>query len=212
MNAVVISNGNKPSIDLTKKIVGNSDIVYCCDGAANWAKENDIRIDILLGDMDSIFSDTLDYYNSSPIEVIILNKEKDMTDTQYAADLAVENGADSITIIGAVGSRIDHSLANMHVLVRLFKKGIHAKIIDDNNTIYVLGKGENIIQGEIGECVSILPVGRSVTISKTFGLYYPIKDKTLFVEEPIGVSNVFTENKAILDIKEGEVFIIISKD
>jgi len=212
MRAVIITNGNKPSKELAAKAIETADMVYCCDGAADWAKAIGINISILLGDMDSIKKETLEYYSRTSIDIIKLQREKDMTDTQYAADLATENGATEVTIIGAIGSRLDHTLANIHVLERLFKKGVNAKIIDDKNTIYIAGEGESIINGKVGSCVSILPVKGSVFIEKTEGLYYPIENRSLYVEQPLGVSNVFTEEKAVLQIKTGEAFIIISKD
>lgn len=212
MKVTIITNGTKPSVELTKKVVKDSDMVYCCDGAANWVKNIGIDINVLLGDMDSINDEALKFYEDNSIEVIKLPTEKDMTDTQYAADLAVDKGASEITFIGAMGSRFDHTLANLHVLQRLFKRGIQAKILDDKNTICVVGEGENKIFGTKGQCVSILPVGNSVFINRTYGLYYPIKNRALYIEEPLGVSNVFVENEAILDVKTGEAFIIISKD
>lgn len=212
MKAVIITNGNKPTIELAKKTAVAADMVYCCDGAADWAKKAGIGIDVLLGDMDSIKTETLEYYSNKPIEIIKLQREKDMTDTQYAADLAKERGADEIVLIGAMGSRFDHTLANMQVLFRMFKQGVKAKIIDDDNVIYIAGEGENIIQGKVGAIVSILPVNEKVLIEKTKGLYYPISNKYLIATQPLGVSNVFTEDRAVLDIKEGEAFIIISKD
>ncbi len=212
MNAIIITNGNKPSVELARKLVSTADIVYCCDGAANWAKDIDIKIDVLLGDMDSIKEDTLNYYKGTPVKLIMLPREKDMTDTQFAGDLAAENGATQITFIGALGSRFDHTLANMHVLERLYKTGVSAKIVDDKNIIFVAGEGQNNIVGEKGQCVSILPVGNSVFIENTQGLYYPINNRALYIEEPLGVSNVFLDKQAFLNIKTGEAFIIISKD
>ena len=212
MNVIIISNGNKPSVELARELIMAADIVYCCDGAANWAKEMNINIDVLLGDMDSIKDDTLSYYSGTSVKIITLPTQKDMTDTQSAADLAVEKGATQITFIGALGSRLDHTLANMHVLKRLYKVGVKAKIVDDKNIIYVAGEGQNKIIGEKGQCVSILPVGNSVLIENTQGLYYPINNRALYTEEPLGISNVFLDEKAFLHIKTGEAYIIISKD
>lgn len=212
MKIVIITNGNKPSAQLAKDVCKQADVVYCCDGAAEFAKQAEIKIDILLGDMDSISVDTLKFFENSNIEIIKLPTEKDATDTQFAADLAAQKGANEIIFLGAVGSRIDHSLGNMHILERLFKIGISAKLIDDNNIIYIIGEGRNEILGEKGKEVSILSVKGSVFINSTEGLYYPIKDRALFLEEPLGISNVFLSDKAYVDVKSGEAFILISKD
>lgn len=73
--------------------------------------------DVIIGDFDSVNADTLDFFKKkNDIEWTKLNPVKDDTDTEAAIRLAIEKGAQSITLLGATGSRIDHVLANIELL------------------------------------------------------------------------------------------------
>ncbi len=50
-----------------------------------------------------------------------------------ACDIAIADGADEIVLLGGFGKRADHSLANIHLLVRLHRKNVKAYIVDDIN-------------------------------------------------------------------------------
>ena len=65
------------------------------------------------------------------IKIKELNPEKDFTDTAEAINLAIELKSTEITIIGAIGTRIDHVLANIHILKKSLDKNIKTKIINE---------------------------------------------------------------------------------
>ena len=61
----------------------------------------------MVGDFDTIDSGTLNKYaGMKEVEVIRLNPEKDLTDTQSAIERALSLGADYIEIIGGTGTRL----------------------------------------------------------------------------------------------------------
>ena len=70
--------------------------------------------------------------------------EKDDSDTQSAMNLAIELGCDSIEILGATGSRLDHVLANLGLLSYGEKNSVSVSIADQNNYICLLTHRETI--------------------------------------------------------------------
>ena len=66
-----------------------------------------------------------------------MNPEKDATDAELACDYAADKGFGDIVLLGATGTRFDHTIANVYLLKNLADKGIKAKIIDSNNIIYI---------------------------------------------------------------------------
>ena len=137
MRAIIISNGNF-NIKTLEKIRNSSDMIICADGGANYLYESDILPDMIVGDLDSVREDALLYYKKSDVLFHQFPSKKDNTDTELAVDFAVDAGACEIVLLGSTGSRLDHTLANIMLLLKLFKKGIKAKVIDENNEIYIV--------------------------------------------------------------------------
>ena len=101
----------------------------------------DFEPDLIVGDFDS--SERPDC--SCP--VVTLNPVKNDSDTFDCVQRAVERGATQIEFFGALGGRIDHTLANIHALIYCAQQGIDAKIIDPGNVLYVGGTA--YLNGEI---------------------------------------------------------------
>ena len=215
MKVLIISGGELGDIDYTKEhIKGNAlawDLVICADGGARHLEKLGIIPDLLVGDFDSIDPLLLERYREAGIKVQSYPKEKDWTDTQIAVDIAIERDADDVWIIGALGSRWDHSYANIMLLYRLEQRGIRAKILHSNNTIE-MSMDILEIQGVVGQTVSLLPFSQDVLIKSTQGLAYPLNNAVLTLDYPIGISNVLIEEQATIKVGEGWVIAILSKD
>ncbi len=106
--------------------------------------------------------------------------------------LAIERGATSITLLGALGGdRFDHTIANVLLLAGFDKVPI--QIIDGPSTCWLLrGPGHSTIEGQVGDLLSLLPLTGDATGIRTRGLYYPLNGETLRFGKPRGVSNVLT--------------------
>lgn len=195
MKAAILLNGTPPSADLLRWILPICDLIVCADGAATWAKQH-TPIDILVGDMDSL----LDVESAGAKEVLRLPAEKNETDAQIAVAVALERGATDLTLLGATGRRLDHTLGNVHVLYTLCEKNIPARIIDEYNTVLV-ATGLLELRGERGDLLSLLPMEADTVIQKTEGLYYPLEDFPLELGLTRGISNVFTGEFASVRIK-----------
>ena len=206
MKGVILGNGFPPNKELVLKYIHQAK-VYCCDGAANWAMEMSIPIDLIIGDMDSIRC------NIGSVQTIRLPREKDDTDMQAGVNLAIEQGCTDITLLGALGSRADHSLANIHLLVQMHKRKIAARIADNNNIIFVANSTFEVDKPDEDKTVfSILPLESGIHIDKTSGLYYPVLSRDIPVGVPYFVSNVWNADKARIELYGGYVAVMLCKD
>jgi thiamine pyrophosphokinase len=171
-----------------------------------------ISPDVWIGDFDSCkMSDDEFVKFSKGSKVVRLNPVKDSTDTECACDYAIEQGYKSIVIFGALGSRFDHTLANVFLLFKLEKDGVDVKIINEKNIIY-LAKEENLIyQGDF-ENVSLIPVCKKIDGVTITGMYYDIVDADISRGSSLGVSNKLISDVGKITIKKGKALIILSKD
>lgn len=203
MKALIFSGGD--FLHIPEYINTNEyDIIIAADSGYLSAQEAGVTPDIFIGDFDSVPESEV----KAP-EIIRLFPVKDMTDTQEAIDVAIERGATEITILGALGGRIDHSLANLHLLKYAHDKGITAEIADTNSYIRLVGK-ETTISKKEGFCLSLIPLTDCTGVSIS-GVYYTLDNKDMPVGNPYGISNEFTEDVARISVKSGELLLMLCK-
>lgn len=211
MKAVIVSNGNITDYEYIKDMV-NDTFVICCDGAINHCINMDINPDIWVGDKDSCFLSDKDFERyTANCKVIKLNPKKDMTDTEYAFDVAIQNGFDEITLIGALGSRFDHTIANLYLLKKVSDKVKSVCIVDEKNVIFPIEK-HNVIRKGNFKYVSIIPLSEKLCGVTTTGLFYELDNATLEKYTSKGVSNEMTQDVAVIDVALGDGVIILSGD
>lgn len=204
MRAIIFSGGTVRDFDFVKETVKIDDFLIGADsGASHIAKIGRIP-DVLVGDMDSIGEEPFGR------EIIRLNVMKDETDTEAAVRLAIEKGADRIVIIGATGTRIDHSLANILLLKQLYDKKIDAVICDERNEVRYTEESFEIC-GSRGELLSLIPLTRTL-VERTEGLLYELKHEYLEFGTSRGVSNVLTAKRAAVKLVSGALLVIKSRD
>lgn len=211
MKAVVVSNGDIKDINFAKDILKDSHIIIAADGGSRHILNSGFMPDALIGDLDSVDEETLDKIKTSSCAIVKYPREKDYTDTQIAIDYAIEKKADEIILLGCVGDRLDHTLANIFLLVKLIKQGIKACIVNEKNAIYITDHCIEL-NGNIGDLLSLIPVGGDVTGIYTKGLKYGLAGKTIKMGDPLGISNVFIDNKIEVKIESGYLLVILSRD
>ncbi len=128
--ALVVANGEL-HLDYLQKIVTSYNLVICADGAAEKLKAIGAVPDVLVGDFDSIQSEVLDYFAQKSVKQIVLEPEKDFSDTHVAVELAMDRGYQEIDIVGGFGGRWDHSIANFNLLYYGYSKKLKRKNGDD---------------------------------------------------------------------------------
>lgn len=184
--------------------VNEYELTIAADSGYLSAQDSGITPDIFIGDFDSVPESEV----CAP-EIIRLYPVKDMTDTQEAIDVAIARGATHITILGALGGRIDHTLANLHLLKYARDKGVAAEIADVDSYICLVEKGLTVSRRE-GFCLSLIPLTDCTGVSIS-GVYYPLDNASMPVGNPYGISNEFTEETAHITVEAGELLLMLCK-
>jgi len=212
MRAIVVANGHIADYDYYKKVMSDADFVICADGAIVHCIAFNRLPDLWIGDFDSCNQTDLlsQYPQLKSIKRITLDTHKNVTDTQAACDIAVEQGYDAITIIGATGSRLDHSISNIHLLEYLHSKGITACVENEHNTIMVFDSELKLTKKR--KYLSLIPLDSEVVVKKTSGLLYPLENFKLPRQISRGVSNEIIGDSAIVTLEKGVMLAIESND
>ena len=209
--AVIIANGS--IIDYKKaEAYCKHKFIICADGAISHCIKMNINPDVWVGDYDSCYLSENEFCAvTENCEIISLNTEKDMTDTEFACDIAVSRGFNKVDILGAIGSRFDHSLAKIYLLKKLFDNGVDARIINENNLIYV-AKRHNKITSREYKYISLIPLSDSIEGVTSTGLKYKLNDDVLEKYTSRGVSNQLVAEISDIDILHGDALVILSND
>ncbi len=172
-----------------------------------------IALDYIVGDFDSVSEAVLRKYRDTSTPIETFPTEKDKTDTEIAIELALKNNATAIDIIGATGSRLDHVLANIHLLLRPMQLKINVCIIDPNNKIYLRNESFKVEKREqFGDYVSLLPYTEQVNGLTLKGFKYPLNNITLSSGTSLGISNEIKEETAWIIFTHGVLIVIEAKD
>lgn len=211
MKILIISNGTIENKNIFINSVDEADFIICADGGAKYFIDFNIYPDIIVGDLDSIDEKVLSFMKKKNIKFYKFSTRKDKTDTELALDYAVEMGAKEITLLGAVGTRIDHTLANIMLLKKLLKKGIKSKIINNYNEIYITDS-YLMLEGTEGYYISLIPLTEVVRGVTLRGFEYETTDKDFNMDSSFGISNKIINKKGEISIKEGTCLVIKSRD
>jgi thiamine pyrophosphokinase len=188
-------------------------IIIAADHGLMIADRLQIPLDYIVGDFDSVPESILGKYRELSTPIKTFPTEKDKTDTQIAIELALMHNAEVIEIIGATGSRLDHVLANVHLLMLPMQLKIDACILDPNNKIYL--KNESFIikkDSQFGDYVSLLPFTGQVSGLTLRGFKYPLDNITLLSGNSLGISNEIKEAEAWIELSKGILLVIESRD
>jgi len=202
LKIAIIANGAIEDYAYAKEIAQSRDYLIACDGGAVHALKVEIVPDLIIGDMDSAPKEAIDELLRHGSKQIIFPEEKDDTDFALAMERALSMNPSSICVLGALGGRFDHALANVHVLIAAAKRGVPAEIIGEACAMQII-ESEAEIEKSRYENISLIPISNEVTGITTRGLKYKLNGETLRIGTTRGVSNRFEGETASVKIESG---------
>lgn len=178
------------------------DMVIACDGGYVYCREKNIKVDLLVGDFDSLGE------VPETANVIRLKPEKDDTDTGWAVGEGWRKGYREFVIYGGTGGRISHTMANIQLLSDLAVKGGHGILIGRNSWYRVIHNEEIRFGKEEKGFLSVFCLGDAAKGVFESGLKYELNDAVLTKEYPVGVSNEFTGKNSKISVENGTLLLI----
>ncbi len=171
--------------------------LIAADGGLEKLQTDHILPDLVIGDFDSIES------TPSGDNVLSFPREKDDTDTMLAIKEALRRGYDRIYISGGFGGRLDHTVANLQSLIFAVKLGAEAFLCGEGETVTILSGGSAEFSERCRGKISLFCFGDSASGVTIEGLKYTAAGASLSNMFPIGVSNEFIGEKAVISAASG---------
>ncbi|WP_135556720.1 thiamine diphosphokinase [Paenibacillus cymbidii] len=193
--------------------IAPSDILVGADRGALFLARSGLHLHCALGDFDSVTAEERAEIASASLETLAVDPVmKDMTDTEMAFEWAMAQRPASIAVCGALGTRFDHALANVHLLRRALRGGVPCAIEDAHNSIELIGPGrKQLVPGRFAH-VSLLPLTDEVSGITLTGFRYPLHRARLAIGQSLGVSNVLEQPSGTIEVGTGELLVIRSSD
>ncbi len=211
MRAVIIGNGTIEDSSFIAKNISSEDIVICCDGGSKYLFKEGILPKYIIGDLDSSDMPIITFFETRGAILKKFPSKKDKTDMELCIDFAIGLGLKEILLLGASGTRLDHSLANIGLLANCLDRNIFCYIKDEHNEIYITNNKIEL-EGEVGDTISLIPFSDKVEGVSTFGLEYSLQDYTMYQDSSLGISNVILNKKISIEVKNGKLLIFKSVD
>ncbi len=217
-DTIIVSGGNIHkdfALDFLKKNKTENTCLIAADRGVEFFMGTDLEPDVAVGDFDSLSAKGAKYMETlKHTEIRRLKPEKDDSDTQSAANYAIEQGTERIMILGATGNRIDHLMANFGLLMLGKTKQVQIVLVDAYNYMSLIESGMILKKEEqFGKYVSFFPIEGEVTGLTLKGFKYPLNSYTLKVEDSgLTVSNEISDPEAEVTFETGKLLMIMSRD
>lgn len=207
---IVIVGGGTLSEQFLPEIKKANCVIGVDHGAA-WLIAHGITPNIAIGDFDSVTKEEFARIKQSVKIVMVHPAEKDFTDMELAVAEAIKLKPKKVIIYGGIGTRIDHTLGTMHLLERFLRAGVDVIIKNETNAMMLLDRQRTVQKNPEHRYISLLPYTDAATVSLR-GFLYEASHLQLTRGMTRGISNEFVGDTGIIDVHEGIVLVIQSKD
>lgn len=201
----IISGAPNQNIFFLKQNIDKKSFVIAADYGYKTCSQAGIIPDLIIGDFDS------SEFTEANCDIISFSPVKDDTDTLCCVKEAIKRGADEIEIFCGIGSRLDHTYANILCLEYCRKNNVKAFLINENNKALIIDK-KLVIEKSEYKYFSLFAFLGDVSGLTIKGAAYELDNKSVSAGDSFGVSNEFKENTVEIELKKGLILLIFSND
>jgi len=203
--ALVVCNGRLLSKKAMLPLLNERPFVLCADGGANKSRRLGIRPNVIVGDLDSISPATGRFF--ARVKTIHI-EDQESTDLEKSFDYLLSRKIIDVVVLGAMGGRPDHSLANLSILMK-YRTRLKLRYSDSHCDIQIINRRIEL-DIEVGSIVSLMPLGRCLGIT-TVGLKYPLRNESLELGVREGTSNEVISSPAKISVRSGNLLLFTLK-
>lgn len=197
--------------ELVARLAPNADLVVAVDGGGAVCLEGGVTPDVLVGDLDSADSETVDTLLARGVPIHRFPAEKDATDLELAIAQARRMGATRVVVTGATSGRLDHTLATVSALSAA--ADLWPQLIEPDLSGWLLARSgrRELSLGGVGSLVSLIAWG-GVALVSAHGVRWPLDHADIGPESTLGVSNVVLSSEARISLHQGVVLVLSVRD
>lgn len=202
--AIVVAGGHGPAPGV---IDDEGAFVIAADSGLDRALELGLRVDLVVGDLDSVTDEALASAREAGVPVEVHPVDKDATDLELALEKCVARGVSNVQVVALDGGRPDHWLANVSLLCSPRWAGLEMVALSATSEMRVVRVGTEL-DHPVGSLVTLLAWGGPVHGVEASGLRWT-PPSTLVPGDTIGVSNEITASPVALRIGDGVLLVVI---
>lgn len=213
MDVLIVSGGTEPSKELLLEYKNKASFIIGVDKGCNVLYKYNITPNLIVGDFDSGDLKVVEYFKNTGIEVRKYSTHKDYTDTHLAYNIAKEIGdVKKIYLLGATGTRFDHSLGNLGLFLNSLEDEIYLEIVDDNNIMFIVDK-KTTIKNRKNKVLSFHGLSDEVKNFTIKNAKYELERYNLKLLEPRAICNEFLDGEDVqIDFDSGKILVMLTND
>jgi thiamine pyrophosphokinase len=181
--------------------------VIAADSGAELALELGLRVDLVVGDFDSISPATLETVERSGAGIERYPVAKDVSDLELALVAALAFDPARIVVLGGAEGRLDHLFGELLLLAADAFSRVEIDAQLGAAAAHVI-RGERVLAGSAGELISLFAVHGLATGVVTEGLVYELRGELLVPGSSRGLSNIFAASQASVMVEGGVVLAL----
>lgn len=136
--------------------------------------------------------------------------EKDASDMELALEEALARGADAVEVYGALGGRLDHTVANLQLLASFAERGLAVAAVGERERIaFLVGPGELRLPALPSGIVSVFSLTDVSAGVVEEGLKYGLDGVALTNRTSWGLSNELVGTPARIALESGTLAVFL---
>src|SRR5215212_7545312 len=201
---IIFANGELPDLNKARALIQQGDYIICADGGTRHALALNLKLDLIIGDMDSTEREQLQHLKDGEVSIELFPQDKNETDLELAIHRAIRLNPKQIIIVAALGGRLDQTLANITLLTQPQLSAFDVRLDDGVEEIF-LCRDQVQVHGRGGDIVSLIPWGEAASEVQTMNLKWPLRKETLYPDKTRGISNEMLGESASISIGSGSL-------
>jgi thiamine pyrophosphokinase len=199
---LIVCNGESPPTAMLQAHYRRADWCIAADGGYDILMAAGLCPQVVTGDLDSLMTHVEEGVR------VVMNPDQETNDLEKALQLAYDEGARHIVVLGATGLKLDQTLKNLSVLLQFHPRFESIYFDDERSRIMILEK-KTEISLEIGTYISLYPLSGKVDGIVTEGLKYPLMNESLQNGLRDGSSNEVISDPVRIQYTSGSLLAII---
>lgn len=184
-----------------RQAAGEFDFVIAVDAGFAHLEAIGVAPDMAVGDFDSLgYVPKARRASRHPVK-------KDKSDMELAMEKAVAWDHDELVIYGALGARLDHTLANLQLFARFSERDVYVTAIGDTYAVRLL-TGPDVFELPVTQgTVSVFSANDTARGVIERGMAYSLDDEPLSNRTSRGLSNELTGEEATVAVEQGTLYV-----
>jgi len=205
---VIIAGGG-----ITRSIrIARTDYVIAADSGYDIARNQEISVDLVVGDLDSISAEGLQHADASGVAIERFPEAKDKTDFELALDAAIAMGPQAVDVYGGEAGSFGHLLGiSTGLTARTWARIDLRWFVGSATVVPVQPKHPLEVSLPVGTRLTLVPIGDAENVTAT-GVQWPLFREPLPRGTSRGLSNITTDPICTVSLTEGALLVIVDGD